>query len=82
MIVRDESGVAEVSNESPTWWHRPKKVVETRDEPWGNISKSQNIVAVITIYWDGMKEFGQGDGPFFLAVEVVDPAELSELECF
>ena len=35
-----------------------------------------------------MKEFGQGDGPFFLAVEVVDLvqnwllAELSELECF
>ena len=93
MIVRDESGVAEVSNGNPTWWHHPKKVVESLG-PWGNILKSQSIVAVITIYRDGMKGFGQVGclakwvGPFSLVVEVVDfvqnwlLAELSQLECF
>lgn len=91
MIVRDESGVAEVSNGNPTWWHHPKKVVESLG-PWGNILKSQSIVAVITR--DGMKGFGQVGclakwvGPFSLVVEVVDfvqnwlLAELSQLECF
>lgn len=87
-------------NDDRPWWERsgggdiaPKRWL--RASGLGETSRNhQSIVAVSTIYGDGMKGFGQVGclakwvGPFFLVVEVVDfvqnwlLAELSQLECF
>lgn len=69
MIVRDESGVAEVSNGNPTWWHHPKRWLRL-ETSLRETRKHKALLQLVQSTEMGWKDLAKWVGPFFLAVEL------------